>query len=141
MRFRFVEEHRRAFPVERLCRVMNVSPRGLRAIRRHPASRRQHTDMVVLAHIKEQSRLSQGSYGRPRMTEEPKDVGVDVGQPLPGSGLPANRERGRVGRLMRENGIVVERTRKFKVEEGQEMIRGIISPTTHGQQSYLQHRA
>ena len=26
----------------------------------------------------------------------------------------ANRERGRVGRLMRENGIVVERTRKFK---------------------------
>jgi transposase InsO family protein len=38
---------------------------------------------------------------------------------LPGSGLPANRERGRVGRLMRENAIVVERTRKFKVEEGQ----------------------
>ena len=26
-------------------------------------------DMVVLAHIKEQSRLSLGSYGRPRMTE------------------------------------------------------------------------
>jgi transposase InsO family protein len=71
-------------------------------------------DMVVLAHIKEQSRLSLGSYGRPRMTEELKEVGVDVGHPLPGSGLPANRERGRVGRLMRENGIVVERTRKFK---------------------------
>ena len=42
------------------------------------------------------------------------------------------RERGRVGRLMRENGIVVERTRKFKVEEGQGMIRGIISPTRDG---------
>jgi transposase InsO family protein len=72
--------------------------------------------MVVLAHIKEQSRLSLGSYGRPRMTEELKDVGVG---------------HRRVGRLMRENGIIVERTRKFKVEEGQEMIRGIISPTTH----------
>ena len=93
---------------------MNVSPRGLRAFRSRPASRRQHMDMVVLAHIKEQSRLSLGSYGRPRMTEELKEVGVDVGHPLPGSGLPANRERGRVGRLMRENGIVVERTRKFK---------------------------
>jgi transposase InsO family protein len=58
-------------------------------------------DMVVLAHIKEQSRLSLGSYGRPRMTEELKEVGVDVGHR-------------RVGRLMRENGIVVERTRKFK---------------------------
>ena len=37
----------------------------------------------------------------PRMTEELKEVGVDVGHR-------------RVGRLMRENGIVVERTRKFK---------------------------
>ena len=80
---------------------MNVSPRGLRAFRSRPASRRQRTDMVVLAHIKEQSRLSLGSYGRPRMTEELKEVGLDVGHR-------------RVGRLMRENGIVVERTRKFK---------------------------
>ena len=57
--------------------------------------------MIVLAHIKEQSRLSLGSYGRPRMTEELKEVGIDVGHR-------------RVGRLMRENGISVERTRKFK---------------------------
>ena len=101
MRFRFVEEHNGAFPTERLCQVMNVSPRGLRAFRSRPASHRQHMDMVVLAHIKEQSRLSLGSYGRPRMTEELKEVGVDVGHR-------------RVGRLMRENGIIVERTRKFK---------------------------
>jgi transposase len=101
VRFRFVEEQRGAFSVDRLCRVMNVSPRGLWAFRSRPASRRQHMDMVVLAHIKEQSRLSLGSYGRPRMTEELKEVGVDVGHR-------------RVGRLMRENGIVVERTRKFK---------------------------
>jgi transposase InsO family protein len=59
-------------------------------------------DMVVLAHIKEQSRLSLGSYGRPRMTEELKEIGIDVGHR-------------RVGRLMRENGIVVARTRSFKV--------------------------
>ena len=93
--FRFVEEHRGAFPVEHLCRVMDVSPRGLRAFHGRPASRRQRTDMVVLAHIKEQSRLSLGSYGRPRMTEGLKDVGVDVGHR-------------RVGRLMRENEIAIE---------------------------------
>ena len=99
-----MEEQRGAFPVDRLCRVMNVSPRGLRAFRRRAASRRQHMDMdmVVLAHIKEQSRLSLGRYGRPRMTEELKEVGVDVGHR-------------RVGRLMRENGIVVKRTSKFKM--------------------------
>jgi putative transposase len=101
MRFRFVEEQRGAFPIDRLCQVLNVSSRGLRAFRNRPASRRQRTDLVVLAHIKEQSRLSLGSYGRPRMTEELKEVGVDVGHR-------------RVGRLMRENGITVERTRKFK---------------------------
>lgn len=128
MRFRFIEDHREAFPIDRLCRVMNLSPRGLRAFRNRPASRRQRMDMVVLAHIKEQSRLSLGSYGRPKMTEELKEVGVNLGHR-------------RVGRLMRENGIVVERTRKFKVDEGQEMIRGVISPTRDGQRSQVQRRA
>lgn len=76
MRFRFIEEHSGAFPTGRLYQVMNVSPRGLRAFRSRPASRRQHMDMVVVAHIKEQSRLSLGSYGRPSMTEELKEFGV-----------------------------------------------------------------
>jgi len=82
---------------------MNVSPRGLRALRSRPASRRQRTDMVVLAHIKEQSRLSLGSYGSPRMTEEVTETGLEIGHRLPGNGLRANRERGRVGRVRREN--------------------------------------
>ena len=33
MRFRFIEEHRDSFPTHRLCDVMDVSPRGLRAVR------------------------------------------------------------------------------------------------------------
>ncbi len=57
--------------------------------------------MVTLAHIKEQSRLSLGSYGRPRMTEELIEIGLDVGHR-------------RVGRLMRQNGISVIRIRKHK---------------------------
>ena len=102
MRFRFVEEHRWSFPANRLCDVVGVSTRGLRAYRSRPASRRQRFDMVTLAHIKEQSRLSLGSYGRPRMTEELKEIGLDVGPR-------------RVGRLMRQNGISVVRTRKYKL--------------------------
>ena len=102
MRFRFIEEHRDNFPTNRLCHVVGVSTRGLRAFRSRPASRRQRSDLVTLAHIKEQSRLSLGSYGRPRMTEELKEIGLDVGHR-------------RVGRLMRQNGISVVRTRKHKV--------------------------
>ncbi len=37
--------------------VMDVSPRGLRAFRGRPASRRQRSDMVTLAHIKERQLL------------------------------------------------------------------------------------
>ena len=55
-------------------------------------SQRQRDDMVFLAHIREQHRLSLESYGRPRMTEELQDLGLRVGHR-------------RVGRLMRENGI------------------------------------
>ncbi|THD70849.1 IS3 family transposase, partial [Thalassobius vesicularis] len=102
MRFRFIAEHRGSFSTTQMCRVMDVSPRGLRAYCSRPASRRQRTDMVVLAHIKEQSRLSLGSYGRPRMTEELKELGLEVGHR-------------RVGRLMRENGVRVERSKKYKV--------------------------
>jgi len=76
--------------------------RGLRAFRSRPASCRQRSDLVTLAHIKEQSRLSLGSYGRPRMTEELKEIGLNIGHR-------------RVGRLMRQNGISVVRTRKHKV--------------------------
>ena len=102
MRFRFIEEHIASLPVHRLCRVVGVSTRGLRAFRSRPAGRRQRSDLVAFAHIKGQSRLSFGSYGRPRMTEELRKIGLDVGHR-------------RVGRLMRQNGISVDRTRKHKV--------------------------
>ena len=102
MRFRFVEENRGTVPTERLCRIMDVSSRGFRAFRSRPISQSQRKDMVLLAHIREQHRLSLGSYGRPRMTEELKELGFDVGHR-------------RVGRLMRQNSISVVRTRKHKV--------------------------
>ena len=73
-------------------------------VRHHsrPISQSQRKDMVLLAHIREQHRLSLGSYGRPRMTEELKELGFDVGHR-------------RIGRLMRENNISVIRTHKHKV--------------------------
>ena len=57
--------------------------------------------MVILAHIREQHRLSLQSYGRPRMTEELKELGLKVGHL-------------RVGRLMGENGIKIIRAQKYK---------------------------
>jgi len=81
---------------------MDVSQRGYRAWRARPISRRQRDDLVLLAHIRDQHQLSLQSYGRPRMTEELKEMGLCVGHR-------------RVGRLMKENGLRVVRTRKRKV--------------------------
>jgi putative transposase len=101
MRFAFVEEHSKRVPVERLCRMLRVTSRGFRAWRYRPISQRQRYDMVLLAHIREQHHLSLGSYGRPRMTQELKEIGLTVGHR-------------RVGRLMRDNRIYVVRTHKYK---------------------------
>ena len=114
MRFAFAEEHRHVIPVNRLCEIMDVSPRGYRAWRSRPACQSQRKNMVVLAHIREQFALSLGSYGRARMTEELKELGFDVGHR-------------RIGRLMRQNSITVKRNKKLKAD--------------HGQQPQLQHRA
>jgi putative transposase len=101
VRFAFVDEHRHRVPVERLCNILNITSRGYRAWRGRPVSQRQRDDLIVLAHIREQHRLSLGSYGRPRMTEELKELGLNVGHR-------------RVGRLMSQNGLKVVRTRKYK---------------------------
>lgn len=58
--------------------------------------------MVLLTHIREQHQFSLGSC-RPRMTKELKELGLAVGHR-------------RIGRLMRENGIRVVRTRKYKAK-------------------------
>ena len=84
MRFAFIAKNAGMLPVDRLCQIMDVSPRGYRAYRSRPLSQSQRKDMVVLAHIREQFALSLGSYGRPRMTEELKELGLDVGHPSPG---------------------------------------------------------
>lgn len=102
MRFEFIAKNKDMLPINRLCQIMNVSARGYRAFCSRPLSNSQCKDLVVLAHVREQFALSLGSYGRPRMTEELKEAGVDVGHR-------------RVGRIMRENGIRVERTKKYKV--------------------------
>ena len=56
-------------------------------------------EVVRVAHIRDQFAQNHNCYGRVRMTEELKELGLQVGHR-------------RVGRLMRQNGISVIRTRK-----------------------------
>jgi putative transposase len=54
MRFAFVHNWRHRWSVELMCRVLHVSERGYRSWRSGRISRRERTDMNVLAHIREQ---------------------------------------------------------------------------------------
>lgn len=92
MRFTFIRAHRDCWPTADLCLVLQVSTRGYRAWVSRPMCERQRTDLKVLAHIREHYALSNRIYGRPRMTMELREAGLDVG------------ER-RVGRLMKANSI------------------------------------
>ena len=95
-----------------LCRIIKVTSPGCCAWRVRPMRNRQRDELVILAHIREQHRLRLESYGRPRITEELQEEGLNVGHR-------------RVGRLMRENGIKIIRTQKYKVRRVKNLIRGI----------------
>ena len=100
MRFALFDQAKKDFPVHRLCQVLGVSQSGYLAWKDRPASRRQHDDMLMLAHVRPAFALSNGTYGSPRMTRELHDVGVAIG-------------RRRTARLMRENGLRGRQKRRF----------------------------
>jgi putative transposase len=101
MRFKLIDAAKKEFPVQRLCKVLGVSPSGYFAWKSRPACRRQREDLVLLAHVRSAFTLSNGTYGSPRMTRELQDTGLAVG-------------RRRTARLMRENGLRARQRRRFK---------------------------
>ena len=101
MRFKLIDAAKEEFPVRRLCKVLGVSQSGYFAWRRRPACRRQREDLVLLAHVRSAFRLSNGTYGSPRLTRELQDQGLAVG-------------RRRTARLMRENGLRARQKRRFR---------------------------
>ena len=97
MRFAFIDGCKEVWPVKLLCRIRQVTSRGFRAWRIRPMRQRQRDDMVLLADIREQHRLSLQSYSRPRITALGRKIG--------------HRS---IARLMRENDIKIVRTQKYK---------------------------
>ncbi|MBB4005574.1 hypothetical protein GGR03_004676 [Aurantimonas endophytica] len=80
MRFRLIDAAKKEFPVQRLCKVLGVSASGYFARKDRPACRRQHDDMVLLAHVRSAFALSSGTYGSPRMVHELRYNGLRIGR-------------------------------------------------------------
>jgi putative transposase len=101
VRFRFVGQHARTWPVRLMCRVLEVSASGYYAWRSRPESPRGAANRHLLADMRRLHARHHGRYGSPRMHAA-----------LCAEGRSASR--GRVERLMRRHGIRAVAGRRFR---------------------------
>ena len=102
MRFAFIQAHARIWHVRTLCRVLEVSRAGYYAWRARPLCERVKSDRVLTAKIREIQQQVRQRYGSPRVRMELKALG-----------FPAGKHR--VGRLMREAGVLARRRHAYRV--------------------------
>jgi putative transposase len=101
MSFALIDAKRAELSVETACAALKVSESGFYAWKSRPASDRQSSDMIMLAHIRAAYATSNETYGSPRMHVELKESGLAVGLH-------------RVARLMSENGLKARQKTRFK---------------------------
>ncbi len=99
MRFRFIDEHLKAFPVRVMCEVLEVSPAGYYAWRGRPESGRATADQKLLGEIRRVHDGSRRRYGSPRVHAVLRAEGVRAG-------------RHRVAHLMHQHGLAARRSRR-----------------------------
>ena len=93
MRYMFIRNHREAFPVSRLCRVLEVGTSGFYAWLQRLESLRSRENRRLLVEIKAIHQRSRQTYGSPRIHADLKANGHVCG-------------KHRVASLMRTHGIV-----------------------------------
>lgn len=102
MRFGFIRTEKATYPVRVLCRTLLVSTSGFYAWCRRGLSRRAQEDAALKVGIRAAHAASGKTYGSPRVHEDLKADGQQVG-------------RKRVARLMQEEGLEGQRKRRFRV--------------------------
>ena len=108
MRYAFIEQHEKIWPVIDQCRVLEVAASGFRAWRRRQSGERRAalgkrmSDLALLTHIRAEFAASKQTYGWPRMIRQLRSEGLRVGKE-------------RVRKIMKSNDICVRPRRRFKV--------------------------
>ncbi|MCP5135372.1 MAG: IS3 family transposase [Gammaproteobacteria bacterium] len=92
MKYRFIDEHRSVYPVQTMCRLLEVSRSGFYQWLSAPLSNRAIDNLRLLRLIRESHGASGGVYGAPRVFKDLRELGEHCGH-------------NRVARLMRENRI------------------------------------
>jgi transposase InsO family protein len=102
MKFAFVLAEKAVWPVSVMCEVLGVSRSGYYAWQGRPASARDQEDGKLVVAIKAAHKVGRGNYGSPRVHRALRKNGTRVGKK-------------RVARLMRREGIVAKRRKKFRI--------------------------
>lgn len=102
MKYEFVEEHKEAYQVESMCKVLKVSRSGYYAWKARKPSMRKRENEELLGHIRRVYESSRRLYGSPRITMELNEEGLNCG-------------KNRVARLMKSNAIRADvKKRRFR---------------------------
>ena len=86
MRYAFIDQHKRIWPVADQCRVLEVAASGFRAWRKRPSgtpratSGKRMSDLALLTHIRAEFAASKETYGWSRMVRQLRAQGLRVGK-------------------------------------------------------------
>jgi transposase InsO family protein len=102
MKYAAIQQHCGQYPVQMMCRALNVSRSGYYDWRRRPESARAQRHRKLTEKIRYFHQASRETYGSPRICEDLLDSGEQVGENT-------------VALLMQRGGIVPKTVRKFRV--------------------------
>jgi putative transposase len=102
MKYQFIENHRSAFAVEKMCRSLQISKSGYYAWRTRPKSNRDQANEKLDHHIRTIYQQSKGTYGSPRITGALNNQNIHCSE-------------NRLARRMRKNNIKAKTKKRFKV--------------------------
>jgi putative transposase len=102
MRFAFIQQHAQEFPVDLMCKVLEVSRSGYYAWRDRPASRQARRREALVQRIQAAHEGSRRIYGSPRIHAELAAEGVTC-------------SKNTVAKLMKQQGIRSKMRRRFVV--------------------------
>lgn len=103
MKFKFIDDHRSTFRVEKMCSVLGVSRSGYYKWRSTPPSDRKKHRETLAKEVETEYLESDRNYGSPKIAEELRKKGFKVAVKT-------------VGRIMKEKGLRSQAIAKFRVQ-------------------------
>ena len=101
-KYRFMRDHQKEYPIEKMANVLNVSRSGYYKFFMRGETKQYRENILLFEKIRDIFQMSRRTYGSPRITDELHDMGYRC-------------SKNRVWRIMKELCLVSCRHKKFKV--------------------------